>query len=95
MNDTKWREVCEAFRHWPQPPRFRVRDLLAAEGYVSDWDREWYYHPLPYVSIEWLEVELREEQISAALDLCKQIGAIAERSAAGIRVWGWRGPTQR
>ena len=59
MNDTKWREVCEAFRHWPGgPPRYRVRDVLAPEGYVSDWDREWYHHPRPYVSIHWLEVEL-------------------------------------
>src|SRR5688572_6119486 len=90
MNDTKWREVCEGFRHWPQPPRFRVHDLLADDGYVSEWDREWYYHPRPYVSIQWLEVELRPEQLLPALDLCKGVGAAAvERTDAGLRIWGW------
>lgn len=95
MNDTKWRELCEAFRHWPKSPRFRIRDLLADEGYISDWDGEWYYHPLPYVSIHWLEVELSEDQIPQALDLCKRIGAPIERSPMGLRVWGWIGPTDR
>jgi hypothetical protein len=91
MNDTKWREVCDGFRQWPRPPRFRVHDLLAADGYVSEWDSEWYYHPLPYVSIQWLEVELRGEQVSAALELCKRAGAAVERTPSGLRIWGWVG----
>jgi hypothetical protein len=95
MNDTKWREVCEAFRLWREPPRYRVHDVLAADGYISEWDREWYYHPLPYVSIQWLEVELSEEQIPAALAVCKGVGAPAERSPVGLRIWGWVGSANR
>ncbi len=95
MNDTKWREVCEGFRAWPRPPRFRVRDLLAAHGHVSDWDCEWYYHPLPYVSIQWLEVEVHDEQVHAALELCKRVGTAVERTTAGLRIWGWVGPRDR
>jgi len=95
MNDTKWREVCEGFCHWPQTPRFRVHDLLAADGYLSEWDREWYYHPLPYVSIQWLEVELRDEQVAAGVELCKRVGAAVERSPVGLRIWGWIGPADR
>jgi hypothetical protein len=96
MNDTKWREVCECFRQWPQPPRFRIHDLLAAdENYVSDWDREWYYHPRPYVSIQWLEVELSPEQVAQATAQCKTIGAAVEHTAVGLRIWGWVGSAGR
>jgi hypothetical protein len=84
MNDTKWREICEAFRHWPKPPRFRIRDLLAPANFVSDWDGEWYYHPKPYVTIEWLEVELPEDKET-----------ISERGSSRCAVWGglWLGAT--
>jgi hypothetical protein len=95
MNDTKWREVCYGFRNWTPAPRFRVHDLLAADGYVSEWDREWYYHPRPYVSIQWLEVELSPEQIPLALALCKGVGAPVERTSVGIRIWGWVGASHR
>jgi len=95
MNDTKWRELCAGFQNWPQPPRYRVQDLLAVDHYVSDWDREWYYHPRPYVSIRWLEVELAPEQIAAAVALCKEVGAQTEATAAGIRIWGWAASADR
>ena len=89
MNDTKWLEICEGFRHWPKAPRFRIHDLLAADDYISEWDREWYYHPRPYLSIQWLEVELGSEQVSLALAMCKRIGAAVERTPDGICIWGW------
>jgi FAD/FMN-containing dehydrogenase len=96
MNDTKWREVCELFRHWSAPPpRFRISDLLAPDGYVSEWDREWYYHPRPYVSIQWLEVEIPSDSVPAALARCKEIGASVEARDVGLRVWGWVGPANR
>src|SRR3954451_10376865 len=76
MNDTKWREVCELFRHWSAPPpRFRIRDLLAPDDYAPEWDREWYYHPRPYVSIHWLDVELPADSVPDAVARCKEIGA--------------------
>jgi hypothetical protein len=96
MNETKWREVCELFRHWSAPPPpFRIRDLLAPEGYVSRWDREWYYHPRPCVSIHWLEVELPPNSVPAALARCKEIGVAVEAREAGLRIWGWVGPADR
>jgi hypothetical protein len=96
MNDTKWREVCELFRHWSAPPPpFRIRDLLAPDGYVSEWDREWYYHPRPYVSIHWLEVEMPSDSVPAALARCKEIGAAVEARDVGLRIWGWVGPAER
>jgi len=91
MNATKWREVCEAFGHWSSPPpRFRIRDLLAQNGHVSEWDREWHYHPLPYASIQWLEVELPAGEIPRALAACERMGAPAEATDSGVRIPGWQ-----
>ena len=90
MNDTKWREVCELFRNWSAPPpRFRIRDLLAPDGFLSEWDREWYYHPKPYVSIHWLDVELPSDSVPAAVARCKDIGAAVEARETGVCIWGW------
>jgi hypothetical protein len=96
MNQTKWREVRELFRHWSAPPpRFRIRDLLAPDAYVSEWDREWYDHARPYVSIHWLEVEMPSESVPAALARCKDIGAAVEVREPGMRIWGWVGSGDR
>lgn len=68
MNATKWREVTEAMRHLPGgPPRYRVKDIDAVGP--GDWDREWYYHPRPYETIECLEIDpdSRAEQVRATL----------------------------
>ena len=77
------------------PPPFRIRDLLAPDGHVSEWDREWYYHPRRYVSIHWLEVEMPSDSVPAALVRCKDIGAAVEAREAGLRIWGWVGPADR
>lgn len=95
MNETKWREVCQAFYRSKPSPRYRIRDLLAAPGYVSEWDREWYYHPRPYVSIHWLEIELSADAVAHALALCKRCGAAVEVGGAGLRIWGWVGPEDK
>jgi hypothetical protein len=95
MNDTKWRELCMGFYAWEKSPRFRVHDVLASEGYVSEWDGEWFYHPRPYVSIQWLEVELIAELLPVAIAMCKKIGAAAEIAGAGLRIWGWVGPSDK
>ena len=55
MNDTKWRDLCMAKYSLPAPPRYRIKPLLQNDS--TEWDREWYYHPLPYVDIEWLEID--------------------------------------
>jgi hypothetical protein len=96
MNDTKWREVCELFRHQYRSPRFRVHDLLAIrDDYVSEWDREWYYHPRPYVSIQWLEVEVTPGQVAQAAAQCEAIGASVEITPIGLRIWAWLGSEVR
>jgi hypothetical protein len=94
MNDTKWRETCEAFRRFSDPPpRFRVVDLMSPDGRASAWDGEWYYHPRPYASIRMLEVELQPGAVARAVAMCKQVGAAVEVAGAGVRIWGWVGAT--
>lgn len=95
MNDTKWRELCHAFYAWPTKAKFRIRSLLAAPGYVHDWDGEWWYHPYPYVDIHWLEIRLAPESVSEALQICKRVGAAVEVAGEGLKVWGWTGPADR
>lgn len=69
MNDTKWRELCVAFAAFEKKPKWRASDLL--NGYLSDWDSEWFHHVGPdYCSIEWLEIDAGEcprEQIREVL----------------------------
>lgn len=95
MNDTKWREVCRSFMAWAPPPRFRMRDLLGLPNYVTPWEREWYHHPYPYLSIHWLEVELPPEDLQRGLALCKRVGAAVEVVNCGLRIWGWVGAGDR
>ena len=89
MNDTKWREVCRTFSAMSPLPQFRISDMLAKDGYVSDWDGEWYHHPYPYVSVRWLEVRLSPMSVPVGSALCVRIGAPAELTPHGIRIWGW------
>ena len=96
MNDTKWTQICASFFTFFKPsPRYRVRDLLAAPGYISDWDREWTYHPYPYLSIHWMEVELAADQIERATAMCKRYCSAVEVAGAGLRIWGWVGPEDK
>ncbi len=89
MNATKWRKATEAMRHLPGgPPRFRVKDIDAAGP--GDWDREW-YHPRPYETIEWLEVDpdARAEQVRAAL---AAVGVPVVDVGGRVRIVGWMRP---
>jgi hypothetical protein len=94
MNATKWREATEAMRHLPGgPPRFRMKDIdgTAAFGWADGWDREWYYHPRPYETIEWLEIdpEGRTAQILAALTA---VSVPARLEGGLVRIVGWLRP---
>jgi hypothetical protein len=92
MNETKWRETTEAMRHLPGgPPGFRIKDVGGPEPGLEDWDREWYYHPRPWETIEWLEIrpDPRRDEIVGAL---KGIGAPISLEEGRIRIWGWLRP---
>jgi hypothetical protein len=92
MNATKWRETTEAMRNLSGgPPGFRIKDIRGPEPGLEDWDREWYYHPRPWETIEWLEIrpDPRRDEIVGIL---KGIGAAISLEGDRIRIWGWLRP---
>jgi hypothetical protein len=92
MNNTKWRETIEAMLNLPGgPPHYRIKDLLGDMPTHDRWDREWYYHPLPWRTIEWLEIEPldRREEVVRIL---KVIGTPFSFEEGNIRIWGWLRP---
>lgn len=89
MNHTKWRELCYAFSGFDLPPRWRTRDLL--NGYLSDWDREWFHHVGPdYCSIEWLEIDPADCDRESILAVLRTVSAPFEESDQYFRVLGYR-----
>jgi hypothetical protein len=92
MNATKWRETTEAMRHLVGgPPGFRLKDIQGPGLWPDFWDREWYYHPRPWETIEWLKIQPdpRQYEIMAIL---RAIGAPFSLEGGHIRIWGWLRP---
>lgn len=88
MNDTKWRELCVAFASFEKRPAWRTRDLL--NGYLSGWDRDWFYHVGPdYCSIEWLEIDPMECSKAQIREVLQAVGAPFEEGEY-FRVIGYR-----
>ncbi|WP_143696942.1 DUF6678 family protein [Vibrio coralliilyticus] len=56
MNTTKWNELWAAMCTLHPRPRWRTREVDS--GYVSDWDRDWFYHfrASSFRTIEWVEI---------------------------------------
>jgi len=91
MNDTKWDELrlamygLDAFR-----PRWRTLDI--ENGYLSQWDGEWFYHFRSggYKSIQWVEIAVdTAEQRAAVLAELVRIHVPSERTESGYRVFGY------
>jgi hypothetical protein len=90
MNATKWREATKAMRHLSGgPPRFRIKDIDREA--VSSWDREWYYHPRPCETIEWLDIDpdTRTAEVLAALAL---VSVPTFVDGGLVRILGWLRP---
>ena len=88
MNDTKWKELCYAFAAWDNKPAWRARDFLT--GYLSPWDREWFYHVGPnYCSIEWLEIDPRDCSTVKIRDILRSVGIPFEESEY-LKIFGYK-----
>ena len=82
MNNTKWDELRLAmYKLRERSPRFRTKDLT---GYLSEWDREWFYHfrGSGYVSIEWVEIEVLSAEQDAVVLALSPNGLSVEGAAA-------------
>ena len=59
-NDTKWNELIHFMRNCDDwKPSYRS---LSINGYLSEWDVEWFYHlPFPFIGVEWFEIGMEQE----------------------------------
>jgi hypothetical protein len=91
MNNTKWRGVFAMFGSWSDPPpRFRVFDRLAGPE-PSEWMRQWQGYPRPFVSLQWIEVELPSTDVPRALAQCRARNVPADATEYGVQIYGWMG----
>ena len=71
-------------------PRWRTSDVES--GYVSEWEREWFYHFRMggYASIQWVEIAVDSDaQRDAILKELVRIHVPGERTASGYRIFGY------
>lgn len=57
MNNAKWKEIQEAMYGLQHKPQWRTQSLK--NGYISNWDSEWFYHFSEggFDDIEWVEIK--------------------------------------
>ena len=63
MNDTKWEELRFAMYNLGNRPKWRTKDV--ENGYLSDWDGEWYHHFKNggYKTIEYVEIKVSDDEM--------------------------------
>jgi hypothetical protein len=96
MNDTKWDELRRAM-HGLHALKPRWRTLDVENGYLSEWDRDWFYHFRSggYATVQWVEIAVdTDEQRAAVLAELVRIHIPGEATAFGYRVFGYAEPAQ-
>ena len=71
-------------------PRWRTLDVET--GYLSEWDREWFYHFRSggYKFIQYVEIAVdTDEQRAAVLNELVRVHVPGDRTDAGFRVFGY------
>ncbi len=91
MNNTKWEEIRMAMYDYPHTVRWRTK--CVDNGYISNWDAEWYYHFQlgGYTSIEWLEIKVENSHMkSEIVNILKNIHVPGEVLENSIKVFGYK-----
>lgn len=90
MNNTKWEEIRGAMCEYPLTIFWRVRNI--DNGYLSNWDAEWFYHFRlgGYDTIEWLEIKVENEEIkNEIINILRKIHVPGEVLKDSIKVYGY------
>jgi len=91
MNNTKWKELQESmYRLSELSPKWRT--CCTANGYVSDWDGEWFYHFSEggYKDIEWVEIKTENvKQKQLVLSELQMINVPGIETTNGYKVFGY------
>lgn len=91
MNTTKWQELRIAM-HELTSNRPKWRTKCVTNGYISEWDGEWYYHFSEggFKEIEWVEIKVEnEEQKRMVLKELKSIHLPGHEVDVGYKVYGY------
>lgn len=91
MNDTKWDEIRTAMYEYPASIKWRTKDIES--GYISNWDKEWFYHlkNAGYKTIEWLEIEVDNEKIKDDfIKILEEIHVPGEVLQNSIIIYGYK-----
>lgn len=89
MNNTKWGEIRVEMLNFPFNIFWRTKDL---NGFISQWDSDWYYHFKEdgYKTIEWLELKTRSDIQMEVLKVLKQIHVPGEIHKESIIIFGYK-----
>ena len=96
MNNTKWKEILQAFydnecKAEHNIVRWRTKDK--ENGYLSEWDATWTHFgtdPQDWKYIEYLQIELTPDNRDFVLKVLKQIHVPGEISDNAVTIYGYR-----
>jgi len=94
MNKNKWEEIRLSMYNlginMKTVIKWRTKDVK--NGYISNWDGEWYYHFKNggYETIEWLEISTPNSTIKEAiLNELKKIHILGKIQEGSIMIYGY------
>jgi hypothetical protein len=91
MNNTRWRKLRVAMLGLrPFSPFYRITNV--ENGYLTEWDGEWFYHfnLTDYALIEWLDLRPRDPSLRGALhQALKRLHLPGEDTPYGFRIFGY------
>lgn len=91
MNNTKWEEIRVAMHDYPLATLWRVKNI--DNGYLSNWDADWFYHFRldEYDTIEWLEIKIdNSEMKNEVVNILRKIHVPGEVLKSSIKVYGYK-----
>ena len=91
MNNTKWEEIRLAMLKYPSATVWRTKDIC--NGYLSNWDGEWFYHFKlgGYDNIEWLEIKVDDDKSkNEVVNILREIHVPGEVLINSIKIYGYK-----
>ena len=91
MNNTKWEEIRLAMYEYPISVQWRVKNI--DNGYISNWDGDWFYHFRldGYDTIEWLEIKVNNDEIkNDIVRILRKIHVPGEVFKDHIKIYGYK-----
>lgn len=90
MNDTKWEEIRDAVNNSTDKIHWRTKDIM--NGYISQWDGDWYYHFRDgrHRAIERLEIKVETDDLKKkVLAILQEIHVPGKVFKDSIRIYGY------